>query len=115
MDIPGKVPIADPSPPEAISDFALGQLPAILYVPDVARILKCSDERVMVETRRRALPFVRAGREAIYPREALLKVLNERALESMKAEPPSANGAARGATKKGRRTPIPDLGFARKP
>lgn len=55
-------------------------LPDVLTVDAVAELLDCSTDTVEDEARRRRLPALKFGRGWIFPREALLQVLTQRAL-----------------------------------
>lgn len=60
-------------------------LAEILNVPEVAELLGCAEATLEEATRRGELPGLAYGRSWIYPRDALLKVLNDQALAEMAA------------------------------
>ena len=62
----------------------------LLTVEQVAAMFDCSTETIELETRERRLPGLKLGRSWRYPRQALMRVLNERAIADMehKAEQP---------------------------
>lgn len=62
-------------------------LPDVLTTDEVAALLRCEPETVEERTRQRELPGVKYGRSWMYPREALMQVLNRIAL--MHLEPTS--------------------------
>ena len=68
--------------------MSASSLPEVLNVIEVAALLLCEPDTVEEKTRRRELPAVRFGRSWVYPREALMQVLNKLAL--MQIEPASA-------------------------
>jgi excisionase family DNA binding protein len=70
----------------------------LLTVDQVAALFDCSTETVELETREGRLPGLKLGRAWRYPREALMRVLNERALAEMSRKTPPPPGV----------TPLPE-------
>ena len=68
----------------------------MMNVIEVAALLLCEPDTVEEKTRRRELPAVRYGRSWVYPREALMQVLNRLAL--MHIEPGSAARVSQAVT-----------------
>jgi excisionase family DNA binding protein len=64
-------------------------LPDVLTVTEVAQLLDCSPDTVEDETRQRSLPGLKFGRSWVYPRAALLLVLEERALAHVATPAPA--------------------------
>lgn len=58
----------------------MNTLPDVLTVPTVAELLDCSVDTVEDEARQRRLPGLKFGRSWVFPRAALLQVLDQRAL-----------------------------------
>jgi excisionase family DNA binding protein len=85
-------------------------LPALLTVDQVAELFDCSADTVEQETREGRLPGIKLGRAWRFPREALLQVLNERALAEMERKappPPGVTPLPQG--RRGRRQTPPQL------
>lgn len=59
------------------------QLPEVLTVDHMAALLGCEPGRVEEAVRRRELPFVRYGRTAVFPRDAVITQLNRQALAAL--------------------------------
>jgi excisionase family DNA binding protein len=70
----------------------------LLTVDQVAALFDCSTETIEIETREGRLPGLKLGRSWRYPREALMRVLNERAIEEMSRKTPPPPGV----------TPLPE-------
>lgn len=87
-------------------------LPDVLSAADVAELLDCTPETVEERTRRRELPGVQYGRSWRYPREALLRVLEQQALAHVQA-PAAASPPAPAAPM--RVVPMPARPAARNP
>ena len=60
-------------------------LPPVLSVDEVCRLVDCKPATVEDEARRRLLPGLKIGRTWRFPREALLAELNRRALAQLVA------------------------------
>jgi excisionase family DNA binding protein len=79
-------------------------------VDQVAELFDCSADTVEQETREGRLPGIKLGRAWRFPREALLQVLNERALAEMERKappPPGVTPLPQG--RRGRRQTPPQL------
>ena len=63
---------------------------ALLTAEQVAALLGCHVETIEAATRDGRLPAVKFGKAWRYPNEALLKVLNEQALQAMEKMAPKA-------------------------
>ena len=74
--------------------MSASSLPEMLTTIQVAALLQCEPEKVEERTRRRELPAVRFGRSWIYPREALLQVLNRIALMHLELPPDARDSSA---------------------
>jgi excisionase family DNA binding protein len=70
----------------------------LLTVEQVATMFDCSAETIELETREGRLPGVKLGRSWRYPRAALMRVLNERAIAEMERRAPPPPGV----------TPLPE-------
>lgn len=91
------------------------QPPDVLSTEQAAELLGCETDTVKEAARRRELPGLKFGREWVFPRAALLEIVNRQALAWVKQEDPTARPAARPALKAvppapparrgGRRTP----------
>jgi excisionase family DNA binding protein len=82
----------------------------LLTVAEVARAFECSEETVELETREGRLPGIKLGRSWRYPREALMRVLNERAIEAMGRKAPLPPGVTKlPEPRRGRRQTPPQL------
>jgi excisionase family DNA binding protein len=82
----------------------------LLTVEQVASLFDCSCETVELETREGRLPGIKLGRAWRYPREALMKVLNERAIADMGRKTPTPPGVTpMPDTRRGRRQTPPQL------
>lgn len=81
----------------------------LLTVDDVATMFDCSTETVELETREGRLPGLKLGRAWRYPREALLQVLNERAIAEMARKTPTPAGVTPLPSRQGRRQTPPQL------
>jgi len=55
-------------------------LPDVLTVAQLAELLDCGTETIEDRTRERQLPGIKYGRSWVYPREAVLQVLQQQAL-----------------------------------
>lgn len=71
--------------------MSASRLPELLTAIEVAALLRCEPETIEERTRRRELPGLRFGRSWMYPREALIQVLNKLAMQQLE---PSAAVAA---------------------
>jgi excisionase family DNA binding protein len=79
----------------------------LLTVDQVAELFGCTAETIEQETRERRLPGLKLGRSWRYPREALMRVVNERALAEMQAPAPNVTPLPQG--RRGRRQSPPQL------
>lgn len=61
--------------------------PDILTTGQTARLLRCQPQTIEAAARRRELPGLKFGREWVFPRAALLEVLNRKALAALRPEP----------------------------
>lgn len=85
----------------------------LLTVDQVAGLFDCSAETVELETREGRLPGIKLGRSWRFPREALLKVLNDRAIEEMgRKAPPPPGVTPLGESRRGRRQTPPKLNLS---
>lgn len=80
-------------------------MPDVLTVAAVAALLDCEPDTVEARTRERQLPGLKFGRSWVYPREALLRVLNEQAAAGMVAKPVTGNVVSIKKTKPRRAVP----------
>lgn len=67
-------------------------LPDVLTAADLAQLLDCTEATVEDRTRERQLPGLKFGRSWVYPREAVLRVLTDQALQHV--APPASPAAA---------------------
>jgi excisionase family DNA binding protein len=90
--------------------------PDVLSTEQAAQLLRCEADAVKEAARRRELPGIKFGREWIFPRAALLEIINKQAMAWVKpAEPAAVSPTGRPALKAvppvpparrgGRRTP----------
>lgn len=63
----------------------------VLTVSETATLLDCSEDQVQLLARQKQLPAVKFGRDWVFPRQALLLALNNKALENI--GPMAANDA----------------------
>lgn len=69
--------------------MTLQTIPDVLTVAQLAELLDCTEQTVQERTRERALPGVKFGRDWVYPRDAVLRVLNDVALAHVKPVAPA--------------------------
>lgn len=82
----------------------------VLDEVEVAKILDCEPRTVQEKARTGELPAVKFGRSWRFPREALLRKLNELALSNNKNRPPAAQSVGMEKTiTKNRRRQLPRL------
>lgn len=67
--------------------MSVSSLSELLTATEVAAMLQCEPDTVEEKTRRRELPAVRFGRSWVYPRVALMQVLNRLALMHIEPAP----------------------------
>jgi excisionase family DNA binding protein len=81
----------------------------IYTTEQLAALLECETTTVEEKARRRELPGLKFGRGWIFPREALLKRLNETALAALEAPKAPAAPEPQAAKKKAGKRPLPTL------
>jgi excisionase family DNA binding protein len=82
----------------------------LLTVEQVAAAFECSAETVELEAREGLLPGIKLGRTWRFPRDALLQVLNDRALAEMsRRKPPPPGVTPLPEPRRGRRQTPPQL------
>jgi hypothetical protein len=69
-------------------------LPEVLTAADLAKLLDCTEATVEDRTRDRQLPGLKFGRSWVYPREAVLRVLTDQALQHVAQPAPPAAAQA---------------------
>jgi excisionase family DNA binding protein len=86
------------------------QTEELLTVEHVAALFDCSAETVEMETREGRLPGLKLGRSWRYPREALMRVLNQRAIDDMaRKQQAPANVTPLAQPRRGRRQTPPQI------
>lgn len=68
----------------------------VLHSAEAAELLNCSVEQVQLLARQKQLPAVQFGRDWVFPRQALMFVLNNKALENMGAQAANDSGVPTG-------------------
>lgn len=61
--------------------MSIGDLPDLLTVPEVAKLLRCSRGSIYKRIERRQIPHIRLGRTILFRRVEIEKYLNDHTVE----------------------------------
>jgi excisionase family DNA binding protein len=98
--------LTNPSPAESGLFYDHQKMNDVLCEAEVAQLLDCEPSTIQTKARENELPGVKYGRSWLFPRAALLEVLNRQAMQNLTAKPkPSPLATTRKEPGKGKRTP----------